>query len=98
MSKGNAGLFTLIAGMAAGAAALFLSDPKNRAKTKKALNTAASEATKMKKEYEANPTAFKKKVAGQAKKTAAKAIKKAAATSKKVAKKAKTASKKTARK
>ncbi len=46
MSKKGKGLFTLIAGAAAGAAALFLSKEENRVKTVKAVKKAKTSAKK----------------------------------------------------
>ncbi len=46
MSKKGKGLFALVAGVAAGAAALFLSKEENRVKTVKAVKKAKSSAKK----------------------------------------------------
>lgn len=46
MSKKGKGLFTLIAGVAAGAAAMFLSKKENRVKTVKAAKKAKTTAKK----------------------------------------------------
>lgn len=89
MSKRKAGLFPLLVGAVAGAAAIFFSDEKNRAKAKKTW----TEAKK-------NPEAFAKKTAKQVEVAAKKAAVKAKAGAKKVAVKAKAeiAKKKTAKK
>lgn len=47
MSKKGKGLFALITGMAAGAAAVFLSEEKNRAKTVKAVKKAETSARRV---------------------------------------------------
>jgi hypothetical protein len=97
MAKRTSGLFTLLTGMAAGAAALFLSDEKNRQSTKKELSKAGTTAKKLKSEYDKDPAAFKVKVHKDGKKLAQKAVKKAQTKAKKAKTSAKKA-KKTAKK
>lgn len=82
----QSGFFTLLAGVAAGAAAVFLSDSSNRKKTERAVEKVADAAMKAEVAYKKNPTAFKKKVAKQAKTTANKVAKKATRVAKKVVK------------
>jgi hypothetical protein len=74
----KSGLGALIAGVALGAAALFLSKKENRIKATKAVKTAVTKAKKLEAEYKKNPAkvtaAVKKKVAVQSKKIAKKAV------------------------
>lgn len=83
----KSGLFAFVAGMAAGAAALFLSKEENREKTKKAVEQgkmkAAAEAKKVVKEVKKSANMAQKEV-----KKATKSAKKTAATVKKSAQKA----------
>jgi len=83
MSKKSSGLFTLITGAVVGAAALFLSDKKNRSKTTAAIKTA-------KKKYGDNPqkavkdaVTLAKKETKKVKATSKKAVTKATSTAKK---------------
>jgi len=89
MSKQKSGLgaFALVAGLAAGAAAMFFSDKKNRESTKKVISTAGKELKKVKAEIKRNPKAFAKKVEKQGTALANKVVKEAskASTKKKVA-------------
>lgn len=76
------GLFSFVAGLAAGAAALFLSDDKNREKAETELNKAAATVKQLKKDFDKNPEATVKAVAktvqGKAKKIVRKAKRKTA--------------------
>jgi len=66
MTDKKKGIFPLLVGAVAGAAAVFFSDEKNRAKAKKTIDEAKK-----------NPEAFAKKTAKSAKKTAKKMASKA---------------------
>lgn len=66
------GLFTLLMGMAAGAAATFLSDEKNRETAKKLAAKAVKTAQQAKADYQADPEVFKAKIKVEAEKTAKK--------------------------
>jgi len=85
MSKKSGGLFTLVTGIAMGAAAVFFSKEENRAKAQKTLATA-------KKKYEDDPSLALKDAVKQTKKVAKKVSTKAKTTA------VKTATKKTAKK
>ena len=91
MSKKSGGLFTLLTGMAAGAAAMFLSKPENRQLAEKKVKSVTAQAKKIHAEYQKNPEAFEKKMINQGKKMATQALKSA----KKSIKTTKTAHKKT---
>src|SRR5258708_1007896 len=85
MSKKNgagSGLVALVAGVAAGAAAVFLSKKENRIKTKKVLVSAEKKVISVSKEAKKNPKKFAKKVV----KVAAKDVKMAEAKAMKVEK------------
>ncbi len=85
MSKRNgSGLAALIAGVAAGAAAVFLSKKENREKTKKVLRTAEKKIVKVSKEVKKDPKKFAKKVERKGKVLAKKAVKEAAKDIKKI--------------
>lgn len=75
MSKKGPGLLSFVVGVAAGAAALFLSKPENRVKAKKVARTVATKAKRVSSEYKKNPEAFKKKVAAKAQVAAKRAVK-----------------------
>jgi hypothetical protein len=75
MSK-KMGLFSLITGIAAGAAAVFLSDEKNRQKAETTLKDASVAAKKISKEIKNNP----EKAVADLKKTGKKIVKKALST------------------
>lgn len=87
MAKKKSGLFPLLVGAVAGAAAIFFSDEKNRAQAKKTLE-----------EVKKNPEAFAKKTAKNAQKTAKKMASKAKTASQKAIKKTKAKSKASAKK
>jgi len=78
MTNKKKGVFPLLVGAIAGAAAVFFSDEKNRTKAKKTF----AEAKK-------NPEAFAKKTANQAKKNVSKVAKKAKVAGKKAINQAK---------
>ncbi len=59
------GIFSFVVGLVAGAAALFLSDDKNREKTEAELGKAAVKAKQLKKEFDKNPEATVRAVAKQ---------------------------------
>ncbi len=61
MSKKKGGLLTLLTGVAMGAAAVFLSDKKNREKTKQAADDALEKAKTVKKDLKKDPEKFVKK-------------------------------------
>jgi len=75
MSK-KSGVFPMLVGAVAGAAAVFFSDKKNREKAVKAVNQSKAQVKKIASEVKKNPEAFAKKMAknvtAQAKKMAAK--------------------------
>lgn len=74
MSKKAGGLLTFLTGVAAGAAAVFLSKKENRVKTQKVVTKTSKQAKKLAQEAQENPQAFKKKVKTQGKKLAKKAL------------------------
>ena len=74
MSKKSGGLFTLLTGVAMGAAAVFFSDKANREQAKKVVTKVKSRAKQVQSEYHKNPTAFKKKVKQQGRRLAKKAL------------------------
>jgi hypothetical protein len=84
MAKRSHGIFTLLTGMAAGAAALFFSEEKNRDTAKVELTKAKKSANKIKADYKKNPKAFTKKVKTKGKKLANKVIKEASTKTKKL--------------
>ena len=88
MAKKSGNFFALLTGMAAGAAAVFFSDKKNRQMAKKT----AQKAVKLKEEYDKDPAGFKKKAKAEGKKLAKEvrtsAQKKAAQVKKQVKRKA----------
>lgn len=90
MSKKGSGFFTLITGIAAGAAAVFLSKEENRQLAKKELTKAVKTAKSVESELKKNPTAFKKKVVKKAVKAVKKSVRKSS-TKKTVTKKTKSA-------
>lgn len=97
MAKKSGNFLALITGIAAGAAAVFFSDKKNRQMAKKT----AQKAAKLKEEYDKDPAGFTKKAKAEGKKIAAEvktsAQKKAAQVKRQVKQKATTAiNKKTA--
>ena len=61
MSK-KAGVFPLLVGAVAGAAAVFFSDKKNQAKAKKMVAKGKAKLSKLSAEVKKNPEAFAKKV------------------------------------
>ncbi|MGD9129196.1 MAG: hypothetical protein PVJ09_01800 [Candidatus Woesebacteria bacterium] len=68
MSKNKSkGLFTLITGMAMGAAAIFFSKKDNRVKAKKTVDKGMKAANKLRQELEENPDFVKKKIKKEAK-------------------------------
>lgn len=77
MSKKSGGMFALLAGIAAGAAAVFLSERENRIKAKQELKAAARVATKLQKDFKANP----KKAAAKLERKSEKVVKKVVAKS-----------------
>ncbi len=66
MAKKSGNFLALLTGMAAGAAAVFFSDKKNRQMAKKT----AQKAAKLKEEYDKDPSGFKKKAKAEGKKIA----------------------------
>ena len=70
------GLLSFVVGLAAGAAALFLSDDKNREKAEAELSKAATKARQLKKEYDKNPEATVRAVAKQVEGKAKKIVRK----------------------
>ncbi len=79
MSNKKSGVFPLLVGAVAGAAAVFFSDKKNQEKAKKAVAKGKAKLKSLSAEVKKNPEAFAKKVGKQvgvqAKKLAAKAKK-----------------------
>ncbi len=71
------GLFSFVAGIAAGAAALFLSDDKNREKAEAELSKATSTVKQLKKDFDKNPEATVKAVAKTVQSKAKKIVRKA---------------------
>lgn len=69
------GLVTFVAGLAAGAAALFLSDEDNRKLASKELSKAADKAKKLKEEYDEDPEGTMLDLAQKAEKQAKKVVK-----------------------
>lgn len=84
--KKNSGVsvFTLLAGVAAGAAALFFSKKENRDKTVEVVKNAEKKITEVSKEIKKDPKAFANKVVEEVSKKA-KSVKKSAAKAKKAA-------------
>ncbi len=98
MPKKSGGLFTLLSGVAMGAAAVFLSKKENRDKASKALHQAGEEIEQAVNDYKKDPEAFKKRVVKKGKAVARKATTTAKKSVKKTTKKKTTAKKKTASK
>ena len=73
----GAGLMTLVAGLAAGAAAVFLAKKENREKTKKVLQTAEKKVTSVSREAKKDPQKFAHKVERKGKVLAKKVLKEA---------------------
>jgi len=73
----GAGLMTLVAGLAAGAAAVFLAKKENREKTKKVLQTAEKRVTSVSREVKKDPQKFAHKVERKGKVLAKKVLKEA---------------------
>jgi hypothetical protein len=67
-------LGTLLTGVALGAAALFLSNEKNRDKAKKVVKKTVAQAKKLEAEYKKNPAKVQNQVTTQGKKLAKKAV------------------------
>lgn len=86
MSKGK-GIFGFIAGLTAGAAAVFFSDEKNRAMAKKELTKVEKKAKVLKANYDKDPQKFKKELKDKAKSTIQKAGKSIKSQAKKLAQK-----------
>lgn len=86
MSNKKSGVLPLLVGAAAGAAAVFFSDKKNREMAKKKLAEGKLKAEKIKKEIEKNPEAFAKKTATQVQKGAKKIADQATVKAKKLVK------------
>jgi len=84
--KNSSGLLALVTGMAAGAAAVFLSQKENREKTKKVLYKAEKKIAQASKEAQKNPQKFAKKVVKEVKKDAKKVVHKAKVAEKKAVK------------
>ncbi len=80
------GVFALLAGVAAGAAAMFFSKKENRAKTEQAVKKAEQAIDVARTEIKKNPKAFAKKVEKQGEKLAKKVVKSVTKTAQKVAK------------
>src|SRR5260221_28846 len=79
MSKKNgSGFAALVAGVAAGAAAVFLSKKENREKTKKVLVKAEKKIVRVSREVKKDPKRFAKKVEKSGKVLAKKVVKEAA--------------------
>lgn len=62
MSNKKAGLFPMLVGVVAGAAAVFFSDKKNQEKAKKAIVKGKASLKKLSAEVKKNPEAFAKKM------------------------------------
>jgi alkyl hydroperoxide reductase subunit AhpF len=74
MSKKSSGLFTLLTGVAMGAAAVFFSKKENRQEAQKVAKQVKTKAVTAAAEYKKDPTAFKKKVVSKGKAVAKKAV------------------------
>jgi hypothetical protein len=77
-------LFTLLAGLATGAAAVFLSDEKNRQKARKTVGKVFEDVKQAKLDYEKDPEAFKAEVKKTAERTANRVSKTATKKAKKI--------------
>ncbi|MFH2022120.1 MAG: hypothetical protein ABIJ33_02480 [Patescibacteria group bacterium] len=82
MAKRN--IFTLMAGLVTGAAAVFLSNEKNRQKACHTIGKVVDDIKQAKTDYEKDPEAFKTEVKAVAEKTARKVSKTAKAKAKKI--------------
>ena len=72
--KSSGGLIALALGVVAGAAALFFSKKENRENVKKAVKSASVKAKALKKEIQADPKKFARKVEQQGKKAVQKSV------------------------
>ena len=72
----NTGIVSFLAGLAAGAAALFLSDEKNRAKTEAELTKVSAKAKQLKEDFDKDPEKTVRSVAQEVEKEAKKVAKK----------------------
>ncbi len=63
MSKKSSGVFSMLVGAVAGAAAVFFADKKNRQQAKRVIEQNKGKVVKLAKEAKANPEAFAKKTA-----------------------------------
>lgn len=68
------GMLSFVAGLAAGAAALFLSDEKNRDFAEEELGKAATKAKQLKKDFDKDPEGTVKAVAKEVEKTTKKVV------------------------
>lgn len=84
----KAGVFPLLVGAVAGAAAMFFSDKKNRDKAKKVAQQGKKKVLAMKKEAQKDPQAFARKTAAQAEQKARIFARKAKSEANKLAKRA----------
>jgi hypothetical protein len=73
--QSSIGLLALVTGLAAGAAAVFLSKKENRNQTKKVVNSAAKRAKKISQDFEKNPEKTMDELKKEGRKLADKAIK-----------------------
>lgn len=86
MSNKSGGVFSMLVGAMAGAAAVFFSDKKNRQQAKRVIEQNKGKVTKLAKEAKSNPEAFAKKTAKAVQAEVAK-LQKKMVTKKKVASK-----------
>lgn len=92
MAKKSSGFLPLLAGIAAGAAAVFFSKKENRVLARKEIKAARTAAVKLKKELKANPKATVKRLEKKGERLIKKTVKQA---TKKTPAKAKVAAGKT---
>lgn len=74
MAKKSGGLFTLLTGIAMGAAAVFFSKEENRTKAKKEAQKVAKKDKKVQEEIKKNPKAFADKTKAQGKRVLNKTV------------------------
>ena len=75
--KKSSGFISFVTGLLAGAAAVFWSDPQNRARTGVALTKVSTKVKKAREKLEADPQAFGRQLKSQGKKLAKKALRSA---------------------
>lgn len=83
MSNKKTGVFPMLVGAVAGAAAVFFSDKKNREKANRVVAQGKASVKKISQEAKKNPEAFAKKMLGQASATVKKISRQAMTTSNK---------------